>query len=1270
MKRRPRTAAAALFLHCLLIPVVASAVTYTFTPLPFSWIDPSAHTVISANSTPIAFRSLAGCGTVVPVTDDTISDPISLGFNFQFASAVVDSVRIMSNGRLQFLNQNPANGPVFDDTSCGFGTPDQFPFPSAAVPYTMKLYGADIDPTNIEEAAPYATRCSLTGAGSGTFGDLPCFVSFATTGSAPNLQFVVTWNNVPEWTNGNTPQGNFQLQTIVRQNGTFVYQYGTNFSVSVAEVGWQADPAVGDFDVPNIGPLPPQSSAFEFYVAGPTSVMTTGGTPQSAVVNTAFAVALQATVKDLVGNPVVGVTVNFAAPGSGPSATLSAPTAVTDGSGLASVTATANATAGSYSVTASVAGVATPTMFSLANIAGAPATMTADAGTTPQSATINTAFANALAVTVLDAGSNPVSGVNVTFTAPGSAASGLFSNSTTIVTVATDAVGMAAAPFNANGTAGGPYMATAASPGLTTVNFSLTNIAGAASSMTANAGTTPQSATINTAFANALAVTVLDAGSNPVSGANVTFTAPGSGASGVFSNTTTTITVATNASGVAAAPFTANGTAGGPYTVTAGVSGLTTVNFSLINTAGAPATMTANAGTTPQSATAGTAFANALAVTVKDGLNNPVAGVNVTFTAPGSGASGVFSNTTTTITVATNASGVAAAPFTANGTAGGPYTVTAGASGLTTVNFSLTNTAGAPATMTANAGTTPQSTTVNTTFVNTLAVTVRDASNNPVAGINVTFTAPGSVASGLFSNSTTTITVATNVSGVAAAPFTANAIAGGPFMVAAATTGLPIVNFSLTNTAGAATSMTANAGTTPQSTTTSTAFANVLAVTVKDVFNNPAPGVSVTFTAPSSGASGLFSNSTTTITVATNASGVASAPFTANATAGGPYTVTAAATGLTSVNFSLTNTAGSATTMTANAGTTPQSAKVNTTFANALAVTVKDASNNSVSGVNVTFTAPGSSASGVFSNSTATITVATNVSGVASAPFTANATAGGPYTVTAAASGLTTANFSLTNTAGAPVSMTAGAGTTPQSATISTAFASALAVTVKDAGSNPVAGVNVTFTAPGSGASGVFSNSTTTIVVATNASGVATAPFTANATAGGTYTVTAAASGLPAVNFTLGNTTGAAASVTPNAGATPQSSIVNAAFVNALAVTVRDAGGNPVAGVIVNFSAPGSGAGATLSPPGAVSTDGNGVASVTATANSVVGSYSVTATAAGLTPVTFSLSNVSALATIVPTLSGGALSTLVLLMLMLGSSASRKKRRRGASSQS
>lgn len=116
-----------------------------------------------------------------------------------------------------------------------------------------------------------------------------------------------------------------------------------------------------------------------------------------------------------------------------------------------------------------------------------------------------------------------------------------------------------------------------------------TTIVGTPSAVTANTGTTPQSAPINTAF-SALSVTVTDAENNPVPNVNVTFTAPAAGASGFFSNFMATITLATNALGVASATFTANGTAGGPYTATAAVAGVTTqASFSLTNTSGTPA---------------------------------------------------------------------------------------------------------------------------------------------------------------------------------------------------------------------------------------------------------------------------------------------------------------------------------------------------------------------------------------------------------------------------------------------------------------------------------------------------------------------------------------------------------------------------------------------------------------------------------------------------------------------------------------------------------
>src|SRR6266849_508011 len=94
--------------------------------------------------------------------------------------------------------------------------------------------------------------------------------------------------------------------------------------------------------------------------------------------------------------------------------------------------------------------------------------------------------------------------------------------------------------------------------------------------------------------------------------------------------------------------------------------------------------------------------------------------------------------------------------------------------------------------------------------------------------------------------------------------------------------------------AGAPSTITATAGT-PQSATVNTAFTTQLQATVKDSFNNPVSGASVTFTAPASGASGTFAGGVNTTT--TNASGVAtSAVFTAGTWAGA-YNVTAAGSG-------------------------------------------------------------------------------------------------------------------------------------------------------------------------------------------------------------------------------------------------------------------------------------------------------------------------------------------------------------------------------------
>jgi hypothetical protein len=102
-------------------------------------------------------------------------------------------------------------------------------------------------------------------------------------------------------------------------------------------------------------------------------------------------------------------------------------------------------------------------------------------------------------------------------------------------------------------------------------------------------------------------------------------------------------------------------------------------------------------------------------------------------------------------------------------------------------------------------------------------------------------------------------------------------------------------------------------------------------------------------------------------------------------------------------------------------------------------------------------------------------------------------------------------------------------------------------------------------------------------------------------------------------------------SISATAG-TPQSRTVGTAFAN-LQATVRDNHGNTIAGVLVTFTAPASGASGTFptgTNVGTAVTNGGGVASITFTANGTPGSYTVTANVTPpptLTPASFSLTN-------------------------------------------
>jgi hypothetical protein len=142
---------------------------------------------------------------------------------------------------------------------------------------------------------------------------------------------------------------------------------------------------------------------------------------------------------------------------------------------------------------------------------------------------------------------------------------------------------------------------------------------------------------------------------------------------------------------------------------------------------------------------------------------------------------------------------------------------------------------------------------------------------------------------------------------------------------------------------------------------------------------------------------------------------------------------------------------------------------------------------------------------------------------------------------------------------------------------------------------------------------------------------LASLPVTLPVTGSGTVEVVAlAADASGQVSSKSSNVTaGAGCSATTlkaNTGS-GQSSPVGAAFSTALTTLVADGTGSPVAGVTVNYTAPTSGASATLSATSAT-TNASGLATVTATANGIAGSYNITAAVANTTSTaTFALTN-------------------------------------------
>jgi autotransporter-associated beta strand protein len=968
-----------------------------------------------------------------------------------------------------------------------------------------------------------------------------------------------------------------------------------------------------------IGSLKIISNELYLVVSGSAATLvSTSGGGQTNVPGAALASPFVVTVTDAGGNPVGGVTVNFAIASTPIGATgqsISVASVTTNAFGQASTSLTLGDIVGTYTVTATSVGLTnSPATFS-ATAMGNLAVTSVNGGVNPTAGTpfdvqIQAQYSDG---TPLNVGSDTA----VTLSrATGSGTLGgtltgtiLAGSSTVVISGVTYTKAESGVSLTATRTSGDSFVAG------TSAAFTVN--AGAATTLALTSGNT-QSGSAGTTLASPFVVTATDAYGNLVGGVNVTFaiaSTPG-GATGQSLSATSTTTAA---NGQASSTFTL-GNCTGTYTVTATSVGLT----------GSPVTFTATA-------------TGKLAITSVDGGTNPIAGTPFSVVVQAQNASGTPVNVgTNTVVTLSRSAGTGTLGGTLTGTilagnnsvtiSGVTYTKAESGVVLTATRTSgdtLTAANSAAFTVNAGAATTlaltsgnSQSGSAGTALASPFVVTATDAYGNLVSGVNVTFaiasTPGGATGQSLSATSTTTAangqasstltlgnstgayTVTATSSGLTGSPVTFTATATGKLAVTSVNGGTnPIAGtpFSVVVQAQNASGTPVNVG------------ANTV-VTLSRLAGTGTLGGTLTGTI-------LAGSNSVTISGVTYTKAESGVVVTATRTSGD--TLTAANSAAFTVN------AGAATTLALTSGNN-QSGIIGGALASPFVVTAADAYGNLVSGVTVTFaiaTTPGG-ATGQVLSATSTTTAA---NGQASSVLTLG-NAPGSYTVTATSAGLT----------GSPATFTASA-------------MGQLVFTSVNGGVNPTAGVAFNAVVQAQSASGAPLNvSADTVVTISLSAGsgslggtlVGTIPALSSTVTFSGITYSKVESGVVlAATRTSGDTlaTGFSAALKVNPGAATtltltsgnnQSGVAGAALANPFVVTVTDALGNPVSGRSVSFAIATVPSGATgqLLDPTFMTTLANGQAQSTLTLGGTSGPYTVTATSPGLSgsPVTFTAS--------------------------------------------
>jgi hypothetical protein len=360
------------------------------------------------------------------------------------------------------------------------------------------------------------------------------------------------------------------------------------------------------------------SAAFAISPGAPSAaVSTVAAAPSPLVADGAATATVTVAVRDALGNPVPGQTVQIAATGTANS--IVQPASATDATGAAAgtiastkaeqktVTAVVNPGAGETVITQTAAVTFTP---------GAPSASVSTVAANPASVTADGAATATVTVTVLDANANPVPGQTVQISATGT------SNTITQPSGATDASGIATGTI-ASTKAEQKTLSAVVNPGAGQVAVTQTASVTFAPGPAAGLGfvVQPANATAGAAISPAVQVAVQDLQGNTVPGASdVISVGIGSNPSG---GTLSGTAAAAASNGVAVFSNLSINKAGAGYKLAASAAGLTgTMSAAFDITAGAAVKL--GFVVQPSGEAAGNSISPAVQVAIQDLFGNTV----------------------------------------------------------------------------------------------------------------------------------------------------------------------------------------------------------------------------------------------------------------------------------------------------------------------------------------------------------------------------------------------------------------------------------------------------------------------------------------------------------------------------------------------------------------------------------------------------------------------------------------------------------------------